>query len=580
MDAMHNYAPTISESARFASLCGVISFITNSKRLLTINWSLTPAEVSVLTSLLTSGTGLSHLVLSERLPLDATDQLGSAISCSSSTIRELSLGRRDESAIGQTPKLLRVLATSVTPMLELLRLDGIIMCEASMCDSIGKCTGLRSLAIYLPNQCPAPPGLAEIGKLHALESLEIDGISFSESDAAALIATLKDLPLLSELRIRNANIKAEAARTIGNLAATGRIRKLDLHCNKIGDEGAAAIVDAILVSAKKRGCKLQELNLGTNNIHSAGERKVAELVAHLRVLNLSCNSIRYVFHKLRAAQSLEKFDVSECRLGAAGVKSLLDTSLPKLRMLRMGQNSAGDLGAQTVSLFLLASPYGCALVKLQIQENDITEAGARELATAFVKTYALKSLRMSENPIGPRGVTAIVDALIVASTIPMCTIGFAGCNIKDDGASAVGRFISRRGCRRVYLSANDIYTTGAKAIADSIADSKFRTQVLDLGYNALGDEVVTYLLDKVTQPPDRSVRELDITHTGMVSVKGAMAVKRAVETSDVLSRLHTGGYLDCGEVHTILQKVEAWERNSKPPGTAILVQSVLYDIDM
>ncbi len=590
MDARHNAASEMSEADKFASLCGLTGFVTNSKRLLTINWSLTPDEVSVLISLLSAGTGLSHLDIREELPPNIANQLGAAINCSSSTIRELFFGRYKTSGIKQAPELLRVLAASANPSLEQIRMQIINMSDALMlmccvCGSLGKCTGLRGLTIYATDQFLTQLGVTEIGKLQALESLKLQGVKLFEEDVTALVATLKALPWLTELEIRDANIKEEAARTIGGLVALGRIRKLDLCFNQFGCNGVFAIVDAILVSAQKSRCKLQKLNLGDNDSGLYLRQEVMELLAtpQYRAPDLFYENIGKHFRKLRAVRTLEKLEVNHCGLGVVGIESLLDaTSFPKLRVLRIGRNLARDLardlGAGAVSRFLLASP--CALSELQIQNNCITDYGALGLATALTKAYALKSLYMTKNLIGPRGAAAIVDALITASMVPMDTIDFAECEIKDDGASAVGRLISRRGCIRVYLSTSYIHAKGAKAIANSVAKSKFRTQVLDLEHNVLGDEAVKYLLDKVTQPPDRSVRKLNIIQTGM-GVKGAMAAKRAVEraveTSGVLRRLRTGVNMRDEDICRILQKVEEWESDSRPPGTAILVQSNIHD---
>ncbi len=597
MDTTHNDAPPArslepepkaeseSESDRFSCLCGLTSFVTNSKRVLKIAWDLTPGEVSVLCALLlTSEVSISQLALRKELPPGTAAQLGSAVKCHG-TIHTMSLGSCYESGDSYAPELFRTLLAAASPALGQLSISRFsIPCEWLIaCDSFSQFTALRSLTIATPQGCPVTLLIASIGKLRALESLRISGVDIGDSDAGTLTATLGDnLPQLVELSICCGGFGEKAGRPIGSLVALGRLQKLILNGNKLKDEGVSAIVDTILDLSKSRRCELQQLSLRANNIGPAGEIKLAELIAHsprLRVLDLSYNYLGRTAADalLRSiqlrAQSLEELDINHCNLDPHGALPLLNglRAFHALRVLKAGWCGEGDLGAHALSQLLLLSE-GCRrrLTELQIQCGGFMASGARELARAFVKAYALRSINMNDSPLEPRGAAAILDALATASTMPMDAIEFGNCRIGDDGASAVGRLILHRGCRSVSLYNDEMHARGAKAIMDSAAASTTCVmKFLDLSYNPIGEEGVKYVLDKMMQSRRKLVHELNIARIKL-GVGAATAVKLAVEEHDAIYWIRVDKYDVDAEADEILEGVKKWEHDSKPSRAAIL----------
>ncbi len=579
--ATHNGASDASIESD--SLCNFASFVTNSREILTISRKLSPDEASVLCSLLVSGSEIEHLAIQEELPPGAGTQLGLAIATTARTIRTLSLGRiySNFCECKPAPELFRMLTSANSATLEQIAIYDLSINDWCEHNSFGQFVALRSLVIHTGKDCDRslPSIIASISRLRALESLRIEGISFTPADIETLVTILKDLPLIVELGICYAQLGAQTGRTIGNLVALGRIRKLDLTKNVMKCEEIAAMVDAILGSSRR--CELQELILYDNDFNLVGERKLVDLASHsprLRVLDLHRNLIPGAFLCVAATRSLEELNVSNCLLMLDEVESmLLDTpgAFPALRVLLMNDNWLDDACAGTIAKFIAVSG-GRTLTKLGVKDNHITETGALELARAFEKAYAMRTINLSSNEIRPHGATAVMDALATASTEPMDKIRFSNCYIGDAGAEAAGRLIARRGCKSVILYTNAINAAGAKAIADSVAESVCVVQNLDLSANPLGPEGVKYLLDKMrfihqkqSSPRNRGVRELGIVSIRM-EVEGAMAVKRAVEAHDILDRLRASEHSADTEADEILKGVRTWERNSKPPWTAIL----------
>ncbi len=585
MSATHNDAPPARSIepepnlGQFSALCGLTNFVTNSKRVLKINWKLTPTEASVLCSLITSGISISRLALQTELPPDTATSLGSAIKYLG-TIHTISLGFRNErEEDSQAPELLRALSVAASSALEQLSINDLCIAnEWLTSDSFSQFTALRSLTIAESEDCPIPLFVTRIGQLRTLESLHTVLLHFVDLDADVLFVALKGLPLLADLSISYGGLGKKAGRPIGSLVALGRLRKLDLGGNDLYDEGVSTMVDEILSSSRKHSCVLQKLDLEWTSIGPIGGIKLAELIAHsphLSVLNLCKNFMNEtaadaLFKAIRLrSQSLEELNVSDCGLGPRGAIPLLDEprAFPALRVLFAGRSVEGDLGAHALVSFLL---MGCRLTELQIECNGITETGALEFAGALAKVYTLRSIFMSGSPLGSRGAVAIFDALSEASMMPMDTICFFDCEFGDDGASAAGRLILRRGCRNMRLGWNKIQATGAKAIVDSAAISpKCVINLLNLSHNMIGDEGVKCVLDKIMQSQRRFVHKLDIRFTH-IGVKGAMAIKLAVETYGVPFRMYVTKHACNARVNEILDEVVNWERGSRPPRTAIL----------
>ncbi len=579
--ATHHVASdaSIEPDTLFSPLCGLASFVTNSSEILTITHKLSPAEVFVLCSLLTSQAEIPRLTLRERLPPDTCAQLGSAISASS-TIYALTLEKADAFGTTSASELFRKLAAA---SLEQLSISDLPL-YGNKCgyDPFGKLPALRSLTIQsgLEYRCTLPQLVAWTGQLRVLESLDIDRISLTDSGAGMLVVALKSLPMLVDLSIRKANLKV--GRPIGDLVALGKLRKLDLNGNLIGNSGVSEMVDAILPPEKHSArCKLQTLRLSANEIDRDGARKLTELIRrspHLRTLDLSDNYLYEIFCPLsEAVLLLEEVDVSDCHLCLYDIVSMMRaTSLPALRILRINGNSMGKSEAQAIALFITSSGFR-TLTELSLR--CCFDVSPKALANAFAEAYRLHTIDMANNRISTEDVAGILDGLAIAYMTPMDTICFKGCHIEDLGAEAAGRLIARRGCKHLILDINWIHVTGAKAIADSVAISACVIQDLDLSNNPIGDAGVKYLLDKIVsislplqkQQQSRHVRELRIADIRM-GVEGALAIKRVMEAHDAIRQLSVSRRTGDKQADNI---IKGMERGSKSAAAGATILTLL-----
>ncbi len=501
---------TTSNPYSLELLCNLASFIVNDNQTLFVFESdLAPEEVSVLASLLTSGAEIERLELRREPPAGTGAALGEAIKCSGK-LSVLIVNNYDTKGItnSEFSRLLSVSHNDVLGQLSIVHLTIDYECMSSLTQF----TRLRNLTMLF---CKFDVTLLAkwITRLEALESLNIEYATFPPSAAEALATALMKLPMITDLKLCLITMDAEGWWHFGR-SLLGKLHNLDLSCVQLHDDKISKIVDAILASCGKRGCKLQELCLYSNSITPAGALKVSELAAcspHLRRLDLSENSIADGIAPKAlqgCANSLHKLCAGKCKLSPRGIAALLASDFRVLTTLSISDNELGDLGATAVAQFLLHHG-GRTLEVLYMDNNGIEEAGALELAKGFAKAYALKDIIVGNNRFGPRAAAAVLDALVTVSTAPMDHIDFSDCEVGDHGAEAVGRLIRCRGCEYVELSGNSIEIRGIKAIADSIGSSPVVISLLDLYVKKLTNDGITYLMNQIARKND-SVRNLVI----------------------------------------------------------------------
>ncbi len=560
----------ISNPSPDSALSNLTSFVTNSPAMLTIEQELTPAEVSVLSSLLSCGAEIESLSLRNELPAGTGAELGEVIK-RSSRIRALLLATEGIREV-RNQELIQLAAVSASSTLEQLSIQNFDLegdCVTKLCDSIINFTALRRLEIL---HCRSINTLLleRISSLPVLESVCFSKAWPLSSCDEGLVAPLLNLPAMTDLEVLDIEVEGETCQRIGTLIAAGRIQKLCLYHDRLGDSGISALVDSAVLASGGKRCvgNLLELRLGDNNIGPTGAHKITELLAHsprLRRLELSYNPLGETAALPGCATSLQVLCVAECELGPGGIARFL--ACPALRVLTMYRNAVGDVGARAVAKFLLLSGR-CTLIELRIEDNEITEAGALDLAHGLAAAYALRRINMSGNKIGPKGASAMLEALANASTKPMNEINFATCNIGDFGGEMVGKLMVRRGCERVLLGYNQIGCCGVKAIANSLNDSQCVIEFLNLDDIHAGDEGVKHLLEKVLEQ-NRSVANILVSLSD-ICTQGAMAVKRATEMQGALKSILCHGRPEDANARDILNEAQTVEHMSKYEGAATL----------
>jgi len=283
-----------------------------------------------------------------------------------------------------------------------------------------------------------PLKLDEICKMLSINedrmvNLDLTGAYIGDSGAKALGLALKNNTKLQTLSLGYNLISFHGAMSLikeGMIKnRNNNIRKLDLRGNSIGDHGAFAIADYLLLSSCKNNNtnsinnKLIHLVIRDNEITSSGFEKLAYALENntsLQSLDVGSNRIgepseeedrnRYeddhyqvvrganaIFNLIRKNRSIKVLNLWSNGIDKEGIK-LIAKSVRKntiLEHLNLGGNFVGNTGAKEIARVLL---YNTSLKSLYMSNSCIACPGAMELAKALMQNQTLVTLDVMHNP--------------------------------------------------------------------------------------------------------------------------------------------------------------------------------------
>ena len=243
-----------------------------------------------------------------------------------------------------------------------------------------------------------------------------------------------------------------------------KLRSLRLQRNKLGDDGAAALAQALPALTP-----LTELNLGNNGVGARGAEALARALGAndcLLELNLGCNPIG-----LAGARALGAALAVDCGVeGSSGDDRCAS-----------GGRDGADGGARRGA---------CSLERLYLPLCALSAAGATALAPALPPNRQLQALNLADNKLGPAGAASLAENL--AGNEALTLLNLSSNAVGDAGAAAFARAFggaagAGRGgvLRELNLDANDIGVPGAEALAAALKDDG-TLETLSLKFNRVG----------------------------------------------------------------------------------------------
>ncbi len=248
-----------------------------------------------------------------------------------------------------------------------------------------------------------------------------------------------------------------------------------------------------------------------------------------------------------------RFDMDGAGIDAEGVRLIGGSPhLGNVTWLNLSRDELGNMGMAA----LTSTPLLPRLERLDIDGNDIEPAGALTLANA--PPGRLQHLVLSENPLGSRGLRALVSGPFLSS----CTrLDLAECNITDAGLRALAASPHVVALTSLDLSHNQLGTTGLRALARSphlaklqrlrLHDTQLTAEavaalagarqldalaVLDLSSNPLGKDGARPLF---ASPLLGRLRELYLNGSGVADT--SLAGLRVATVSPTLEVLNLAG---------------------------------------
>ena len=215
-----------------------------------------------------------------------------------------------------------------------------------------------------------------------------------------------------------------------------KLRRLNLHGNRIEDEGVRHLTEALTHS----NCKLNSLNLSDNNgISDEGVKHLAKALTHskckLNSLNLSDNdgiSDEGVKHLAEALTH------SKCKLNSLNLSGIMDLISDEGVFKQLAE-------ALTHS--------NCELNSLNLSFSRISDEGVKHLAEALTHSNCkLNSLNLSSSRISDEGVKHLAEAL-THSNCKLNILNLSGNNgISDEGVKHLTEARAHRNWKLHFLN--------------------------------------------------------------------------------------------------------------------------------
>jgi hypothetical protein len=205
----------------------------------------------------------------------------------------------------------------------------------------------------------------------------------------ALATGLKFNLFVSELRFKRCRLSPALEAISDGLSGNPIIQSITLE--------QCGIVDGVLadfVRSLSNCDSLQKLSLEGNMCRSEGIAELGLLLQRRRVHNLSLHN-----------QRIE----GDERIEIAPIASALRAENSALKFVDLSRNCLGDEDVRLLMNALIDGNH--SLETLHLDQNEITDEGAKHIANALPSLLVLKTLALPENPIGSLGATHILNAI-------------------------------------------------------------------------------------------------------------------------------------------------------------------------
>ena len=378
------------------------------------------------------------------------------------------------------------------------------------------------------------------GAVPMLRSLDVSGNDLGPKAARALADALCDRAptggcALERLDVSGNHIGSEGARALADaLVRSGcpRLKTLDVSRNLIGAAGVAAVAELLVAQATRRGVGdtgtahrgfrahvLCELSLRHNGCGDAGAAAVAAAMRKSAELSAS----RRTNEDARADRT--RFD-DVSNSSSTGSRGLIAHSLD---VLKLGFNGIGSTGASALAEAIAAVRAAAA--------RAVFRNGATSSSSTAAKSVVLGELDLACNAVGPEGARALGGALDDG----VAKLDLGNNAILCAGAKELARALVTNGTTTdLCLAGNDIAADGAWWIAEFMAKTKrvSRLSALDLGSNTVGDAGACDLAEEFGECG--SLRHLDLRRNDITNV-GATSFCEAFRKLDEAAARENAG---------------------------------------
>jgi Ran GTPase-activating protein (RanGAP) involved in mRNA processing and transport len=340
---------------------------------------------------------------------------------------------------------------------------------------------------------------AEVLKVNTgLRSLNLsnNGITFGDAGTAAVAEALEMNHFLTVLDLSGNYVWTEGARLLAEmLKLNTALISLILTNNIIDGTGAAYLADALKTTKRTR----ITIDLDSNRIGAVWTNAIEWLTstAHLRSVRTCSGSGVLVplsgecqcsgFAVLGTGSTCAILPCFASEIGLPGFQGGINILVipPSCHKLELTGSNMVDLDAVALASIVSGN---FAITSVDLSYNLIGPEGAFWLAKAFAENYAIQAVGLNYNHIGDLGAVSLAKALTEHAALT--TLGLGSNNIGDSGASVLAKMLIRNlAIVSVDLSNNNISDRGAAAILMAL-ETRGTFAAIDVRDNRVGDELL------------------------------------------------------------------------------------------
>lgn len=147
---------------------------------------------------------------------------------------------------------------------------------------------------------------------------------------------------------------------------------------------------------------------------------------------------------------------------------------------------------------------------LSLRGNNLDDTIAKEVALFLSKNKTLLKLDLATNQIQPKGFQAIANNIKTNAEIALTVLNIDDNNMKDAGAIAMAEMLSTNTTiKAVEMASNGISLDGITAISKALENNTTLT-ILDLSDNEINDGMVVMLSDAIKSNPNSQIKDLSL----------------------------------------------------------------------
>ena len=377
--------------------------------------------------------------------------------------------------------------------------------------------------------------------------------------AAKVVTALKCLSCLKMLDISGNNINEEVADDVATVFTNNPdLTKLSISDNCLGTAGISKIADAL---ASTRG--LEIFNIANTNISSGAAESISKMIANnsqlkalllgrekvrnivsshneshdgvsaMKLSNIFMNIQMVVIKQYAKAKLYFWFFFTYCiTLSSSYCRKVFSDNLA-LNSDLLNFNKLQSQGIEEISKALATIK---SLEVLSIENNDVDDEAADDIAAALTSNIGIKQLWIGQNKLTSSGISTILQPLIRATSNKLEVLDLSHSNLLL--TTTILEILSKNyNIQQLWLEGNNLSSQYITTIADALKKCT-NISVLSLRDNNISEEVANVLSEALSNKCDLQQLYLGNNHLqdgGVIKITEALNTTQYLQTLDLMN---------------------------------------------